>query len=263
VRGERSRRNDGYRNLELRLAVSVGLLGLYLTRRWAQRLHIVDHSHNDIVGFYLAAVTVLYGITLGLLAIGAWRTYSDVQSKVDHEATTLGSLFRDVSAYPDPTRSVLQEDGRNYTRLVIDVGWPMQRRGIVPNGAATILDRFQAHFMSCEPGTEQQKILALETYRSFNELVEDRRARLNTVSQGMPGPLWALVVVGAMVCIAVTWCFHTPSFSMHLWMTVLFAALLRMMIYLIGVLDNPYRGKLSVGPEALERVYQQTMLRGK
>ena len=242
--------------------VAIGLAGLYLTRGWVQRLHRTDHSHNDVVGFYLAAVTVFYGITLGLLAIGAWTTFSDVQSKIDHEASVLGSLYRDISAYPEPARTLMQDDLRKYTRAVIDVGWPMQQRGIVPNNATGILNDFQEHFMLFEPETERQKILAAEAYRTYNELIECRRARLNSVTEEMPGPLWTLVIVGALICIALTWSFHMASFKMHLWMTVLFSALIGLMIYLIAVLDNPYRGKLSVSPEPLEHVYQQTMLPG-
>jgi hypothetical protein len=34
-------------------------------------------------------------------------------------------------------------------------------------------------------------------------------------------------------------------------------------IFLIAVLDNPYRGKTSVSPEPLERVYEQIMLAPK
>jgi hypothetical protein len=111
-------------------------------------MHRVDHSHNDIVGFYLAAVTVFYGITLGLLAIGTWTTYADVQTRVEHEAIALSGLYRDIGAYPDPPRSIMQEDLRKYTCQVIDVGWPMQQRGIVPNNASGTLNDFQSHFMS-------------------------------------------------------------------------------------------------------------------
>jgi len=248
--------------LTVAVFVMIGLGGLYLTRDWARRLHIVDHSHNDIVGFYLAAVTVFYGITLVLLAVGTWTTYSEVQSKIDREATALGSLYRDISAYPEPLRSVLRDDLRRYTRQVIDVGWPLQRRGIVPNNETAILKNFQQHLMSFEPGTERQKILAEEAYAAYNELIQGQQARLNSVTEEMPGPLWILVIVGALVCVAVTWCFHTGSFSMHFWMTILFSALLGLMIYLIAALDNPYRGKISVTPEPLERVYQQVMISG-
>jgi hypothetical protein len=138
----------------------------------------------------------------------------------------------------------------------------MQQRGIVPNNATDILNDFQEHFMSFEPTTERQKILATEAYRAFNELTESRRARLNSVTEEMPGPLWSLVIVGTLICIALTWFFHMPSFRMHIAMTVLFSALLGLIIFQIAVLDNPYRGRISVSPEPLERVYQQTMMPG-
>jgi len=239
--------------------IVVGIVGLLLTRAWIRKLHRIDHSHNDIVGFYLAAVTVFYGITLGLVAVGTWETYSDVQNRVDHEASTLGALYRDVSAYPEPLRSQLQNDLRSYTRQVIDVGWPMQQRGIIPNNASGVLMELQNHFMAFEPTTERQKILAAEAYRAYNELTEARRARLNSIDAELPGPLWAMVIAGALLSIATTWFFHTASFSMHFWLTVLFSALTGLLVYLIVSLDNAYRGRISVSPEPLQRVYEQTM----
>jgi len=239
--------------------VAIGLAGLYLTRSWVRRLHHAEHAYNDIVGFYMAGVTVLYAVSVGLLAIGAWATYSEVEGKVDHEAAALGALYRDINAYPEPARTIMQDDLRRYTRQVIDVGWPLQRHGIVPNNASSVLNDFQEHFMSFEPKNERQNILAAEAYRAFNDLTESRRARLNSVTDEMPGPLWALVFAGAVICIAVTWFFHTASFAVHFWMTVLFSSLLGVLIFLIAVLDNPYRGKISVSPEPLERVYQQVM----
>ena len=166
--------------------VAIGLAGLYLTRGWMRRLHHAEHAFNDIVGFYMAGVTVLYGVSVGLLAIGAWATYADVQGKIDHEAGALGALYRDVGAYPEPVRSIMQDDLRRYTRQVIDVGWPMQQRGIVPNNASAVLNDFQEHFMSFEPENKRQEILAAEAYRAFNDLTESRRSRLNSVSVEMP-----------------------------------------------------------------------------
>lgn len=243
--------------------VAFALVGLYATRRWVATLHKGDHMYNHIVGFYLAGVTVLYGVCVGLLAIGAWATYAEVQAKIDHEAAALGGLYRDINAYPEPARTVMEQDLRNYTRGVIDVGWPMQRQGIVPNNASPLLNDFQQHFMSFEPQDERQKILAAEAYRAFNDLTESRRDRLNSIQDEMPGPLWVLVIAGAVICIAVSWFFRPDSFSMHFWMTVLFSCLLGLLIFLIAVLDNPYRGKLSVSPEPLERVYEQIMTPAK
>lgn len=92
--------------------VAFGLAGLYLLRGWVQRLDNGHHVYNHIVGFFLAGVTVLYAVTAGRLAIGAWATFDQVQGKIDHEASALGGLYRDTIAYPEPMRTAMQEDLR-------------------------------------------------------------------------------------------------------------------------------------------------------
>src|SRR3974390_1977751 len=101
--------------------VAFGLGGLYLLRGWMQRIDNGHHAYNHIVGFFLAGVTVLYGVTAGLLAIGAWATFDQVQGKIDHEASALGGLYRDTIPYPEPLRTAMQQDLRRYAREVIDV----------------------------------------------------------------------------------------------------------------------------------------------
>ena len=66
------------------------------------------------------------------------------------------------------------------------------------------------------------------------------------VTAGLSGALWALVLIGAVINIAVTWCFHLHNRRMHLWMTVLTSSLLGLMIFLLAAMDHPYLGKLSV-----------------
>ncbi len=239
--------------------VLYSLAGLFTTRAWVRRQHREDHSHNDIVSYFLAAITVFYGITLGLLAVATWTNFSATQDKVDREAQVVASLYRDVNSFPDPLRTTLENDLRSYTREVIDVSWPQQRQGIVPYGSGPKLEQFQADLLLFEPKTEREKIVTTQAYGVFNALVEARRSRLETVTSGMPASLWSLVILGGLITMTATLFFDTPSFRMHFWMTVLLSTLLGLMVFLIGTLDNPFRGKVSIGPGSLERVYQQIM----
>ena len=111
------------------VTAGVGLAGFFTTRRWVRRVHGDEHSHNDVVGLYLSAICVFYGITLGMLAIGTWQAYSDVDTKVGEEASVLAALYRDVSNFPDPKRTELQAELREYAHQVIDVAWPLQHQG--------------------------------------------------------------------------------------------------------------------------------------
>jgi hypothetical protein len=70
-------------------------------------------------------------------------------------------------------------------------------------------------------------------------------------------------LVGALLNIAVTWFFDMRSQSMHFWMTVMFSGLLGLLIFLLAAMDNPFRGEISVSPEAFELVYERLMKPGK
>jgi hypothetical protein len=236
-----------------------GIAGLAATRRWAPSLHHVTVSYNDIVGYYFGAITVLYGITLGLLMVGVWSTFTGTQEKVDREASTLAAFYLDVSHYPEPNRGRLQGDLRRYTREVIDVAWPQQQKGVIPKGNIAIVANLANELAAFEPASEEQKILHLETYDKFNQLVERRRSRLLGVTAGLSGPLWLLVLIGAAINIAVTWCFHLHNQRMHFWMTALTSALLGLMIFLLAEMDHPYLGEISVSSEPFELVYDNLM----
>ena len=244
--------------LTIFLFVAFSLAGLLVTRKWMRHIH-VQQSYNDIVGFYFAGITVLYGVTLGLLAIGVWTTFTETEGKVAREAAALSSLYRSVGSLQEPMRAQLQNDLHEYARQVIDVGWPEQQRGILPTGGGVALDEFQKDFQSFEPATKAQVVLEGDIAREFDTLEASRSIRLDSVTDELPTPLWTLILTGALICIVVTWFFHMQSLRMHIWMTIFFSGLLGLMVFMVAALDNPYRGKISVRPEPLQRVYSQML----
>ncbi len=237
----------------------ISLIGMYATRKWVRRVHGLEHSHNDVVGYYLGAGCLFYGITLGLLAVGTWQAYSDVDNKVSEEASALAGLYRDVSGFPEPARTSLQSDLRDYIHEIIYIVWPLERRGIVPKTTGPTLAKFQTGLANFEPVTEGQKTLQAEAYREFDRMIELRRIRLRSAVVGLPSTMWCVLLIGAFLNIAMTWFFDMKSFSMHAWMTVMFSAVLGLLIFLLAALDNPFRGKISVGPEAFRLVYDELM----
>jgi hypothetical protein len=248
-----------FATLTITVSIAVGLVGLFATRKWVRRIHGEDHSHNEVVGFYLGAVCVFYGITLGLLAVATWQNFTDVETRVGEEAAAVGVLYRDVSAFPEPVRANLQSDLRRYTREVVDVAWPLQRRGVVPETEGDVLSAFEAHLQGFEPQNEGQKALFAQAYAGFNHVAELRGRRLQSVRQGLSASLWAVILVGAFLSVAVTWFFYMKSQGMHFWMTVMLSALLGLLIFLLGALDNPFRGDISVSSQPFELMYQRRM----
>jgi hypothetical protein len=57
---------------------------------------------NEVVGNVLSCFCVFYGLLLGLLAVAAYQNYSQVESNVANEASSLNALYRDVASYREP-----------------------------------------------------------------------------------------------------------------------------------------------------------------
>src|SRR3954471_8926776 len=123
--------------LLLCLFAVVGLLGV--RRRVLPRLRV--HSEDsEFSGAMLQSVMVFYGLAVALIAVSVWQTYSDVSKVISQEATTLAALYRDISGYPEPIRSQLQKELRDYVDYTIHKAWPVQRQGKVPYDGVVMLN---------------------------------------------------------------------------------------------------------------------------
>jgi hypothetical protein len=241
--------------------LAVGLMGLFGLSLWVSHLHS-ERNHNEAVSYFWGAVVLFYGVMVGLIAVGVWEQFSSTDEKVALEASALAALYRDVSAYPEPARSRLQADLREYTQNVIHVSWPMQRRGVIPTATNKILWNFQSDLMAFQPETSSHSILHAESFRTYNNLVELRRMRLHTVESGLPMAVWVVVCLGAVITLSVSWFFKTTTFAVHFWMVTLTAMLLGLIIWLLAMMDHPFRGQVSIGPEPFEQVYASIMATG-
>jgi len=238
------------------LAVFVGgsLLGLAVSRRWSRRRGLHALVDNGVIGWIFSAILGIYAIAIGLIAVAAWGNASQAAGVASREAAEIAALYRDLSGYPEPPRSRLQAEIARYTTYVIYQAWPLQRRGEIPHGGTEILNEFQAILYAFEPATDGQKIVHAEALRAFNTLIELRRQRLEAVGYAVPGTLWSVVLIGALLSITASFVFNMESFSVHAIMTSLLAAMIALLVYFIVITDRPYRGAVSVGPEAFELV---------
>lgn len=237
----------------------LGLGGLLLVRRHVlPRLRILVED-SEFSGAMLQSVMVFYGLAVALIAVNVSQTYSDTSRIVSGEASALNAIYRDVTSYPEPIRSVLQQSLREYTLQVIDGAWPLQRRGVVPSAGIEHMSRFQAQLVTFEPQTEGQKLLHGETLRAYNLLIQARRQRLDAVGTGLPVVMWTVIVAGAFISLCATFFFKVADARLHGILVVLLATFMGLVIFMILALDRPFRGDLGLGSGPYQLVYDQLM----
>lgn len=218
----------------------------------------IGPDEDAFTGNMMQAVMIFYGLVVALIAVSVWQTYTDAGRIVSEEATALGTLYRDVSTYPEPTRSQLQRHLREYLDYIIHDAWPLQGQGKVPSGGVEQINHFQTELAAFEPVSEGQKVLHGETFRAYNHLIEARRLRLDAVLTGLPGMLWWLVVIGAIANLASTFFFRVNG-TLHGIQSVALAVLVGLIIFMILALDRPFRGELGLRPVPYQLIRDQLM----
>jgi hypothetical protein len=235
------------------------VVGLWFVRRRVLPRLRVDASDSEFTGAMLQSVIVFYGLAVALIAVSVWQTYSDTAKVVSEEATALAAIYRDVSSYPEPARSDMQNELRAYTQYVINEAWPLQRRGQVPRGGVELMNRFQATLVSFEPVTEGQKLLHGETLRAYNEMIKARRLRLDAVNTGLPGVMWTVIIMGAFIGLSASFFFRVEDARLQGTQVLLLAVFIGLIIFMILALDRPFRGDLGVRADPYQLIYDQLM----
>src|SRR5262249_9030543 len=159
----------------------------------------------------------------------------------------LSTVYRSTDGYPEPLRSKLKAELRDYTHYVIDKDWPAHRKGIVLIGGEHRLQVFRAALMSFEPATKTQEVQHNQLLRYLDAMRVWRQQRMETVNAAIPGVLWYVVVIGAFLMIAFLWMLHM-ELAPQILLGGITAFFLGIMIFLIYALDHPLQGAVSVPP---------------
>ena len=233
--------------------------GLLLVRRYVLPRLRVHHEDAHFSGAMVHSVMVFYGLALALIAVNVFETYADVSKIISQEATALAGLYRDVTSYPEPIRSQLQKELRDYVDYTIHEAWPVQQHGQVPSAGIERVNRFQSMLAGFEPATEGQKILHAETFRAYNNMIQARRLRLDAVSIGLPGVMWTVVLAGAVISLTTAFFFQVDDVWLHQILVTLLAMFIGLVIFMTFALDRPFRGDLGVRPDPYQLIYDHLM----
>ncbi len=205
------------------------------------------------------AFGVFYGLMLGLIAVGTYETFSQIEERVASEAAVVAAIYSDVSMFPEPARSKLQADLRDYVTTMIEKVWPDQTRGRINESAGPILHRFFEDLLTVEPSTKAMDNLHADCIGQLNKLLELRRQRLNSVTNGLPATLYYVIVVGAILNLCLCAMFSVDRLSLHLSLVAMLAAFIGLVMFLIAAMDNPFRGEFCVSPEPFQTLLDQMM----
>jgi Protein of unknown function (DUF4239) len=237
-------------------AVTLSLLALACFHRFVPLE--LRRAHNDVAGFILAIVGVIYAVLLAFIAISTWEDFNKAQDSAELEANMVDNLYVDSAGLPPKLAFSVRRYLRDYTQLVIDKEWPAQQAGrtniegwkpLIALNAA--IAKFRA------PGSAAA--IHSEILHTANDLYRARRDRLVAAASRIPNIMWVITLLGGALTVGFSFLFGVPKFRIHLLMTGLLAASLALVIVLIVAFDCPFRGDLNVSADVYRRLYQRVV----
>lgn len=215
-------------------------------------------AHNDIVGFTIAVIGVVYAVLLAFIAIVAWETFRKADTIVGAEANYVGDVFRNTTGLPDDLARTLRGRLGEYVDVVIGQEWPAQQAGRVDDAAWekgwSILSGFHSDVARFRPANAGEAVLQAQLLRGLSSLYDARRGRLLAAQDHISEVVWWIIALGAMLTVGSTYLFGPPSVIMHAVITAMLAASLGFVVVLIVAHDYPFRGSPSVSEEAFRAV---------
>ena len=157
--------------------VVISFVGIAVVHPSIRRMVHGKRQANDIVIFVAANFGLVYAVLLGLMIVATFQNTKDLQDHIAVEASSLSTIYSTADAYPEPLRSELRAQLRDYTHYVLDKDWPGHRQERVLVGGDHRLETIREELLSFHDKT--QEVLQAEMMRYFDTMNVARQQRLS------------------------------------------------------------------------------------
>jgi drug/metabolite transporter (DMT)-like permease len=215
---------------------------------------IVEGEHNDVAGFLIAVVGVVYAVLLAFIVIVTWEEFRDARATVDAEAGALRSLYRDSQSLPEPAKSRMSELVIRYGREVADEEWAAMDDGTSSRAAFDLVSEMFGTLGSVATTTPTQETFLADALVRLNDVADDRAERITVAEEGQLSIMWVAIILGGILTVGFALLFGVSNERLHYVMVGGFAAVLALQILVILVLSHPFSGDVRVTPRPFEDV---------
>jgi hypothetical protein len=232
-------------------SVLLAILGLLVERR----LHVFQRLgvDNEVLAAVFGMTGTLYAILVAFAIIVVWGDYATTQETASVEANALADTEQMSRGFPVPVRREVREATRTYCRLVIEEEWPLLASGGRSVRAdATLMELWQIYTELPEEYTSIG--VYSQSLARINELSTNRRLRLLASDKGVPDIMWFLLSVVAVFVVILSYGFRVPKPASHVILSIVLSSVIALSLFLITVLEGPFRGDFKVTPKPFEYV---------
>jgi hypothetical protein len=138
----------------------------------------VRKAHNDLAGFTIGVIGVLYAVLLAFIAIATWESFSKASDIVEAESDYAGGIYLDTQGLSQAKGQPIRDAVARYVSVVINQEWPIQRAGKMPDEGWKPLRDINTAIATVQPQNLGEAVIQAEMLKAWNELYQTRSTRL-------------------------------------------------------------------------------------
>jgi hypothetical protein len=232
--------------------VGVAILGLLLVRRLVPLDFL--QMHHEVGGYMIGVMGTVYAVILAFIVFFVWNQYQIAAAAVVAEANGVGDLSRMIKRLPEPLQSQLRGALVNYLQVVIHSEWPAMGSQNESQEAWSAMQKIWEIYRRADiPRDEHVQIFYSQSLQQMNNLSNSRRARLFASHWKVPTLIWVLLWLEGAIILGFTYFFGVRSIRSQCLMTIAFALVVSLNLFLILELDRPFSGLAQISPMPLEQ----------
>lgn len=239
-------------NIGVVFAIVAGSLAfLWVLRRvWPNEER---RAHNDLIGWQVTVLGTTYAVILGFMLYTVWSNFQIADSNVEGEANCLVNLARSAVGLSASDRRQIQDLAQQYIEVMLNEEWPAMNRSEITTHSHDVIQRLWFAVVKAEAHNISEQTSLDHAISELSEMTKHRRLRDLEVVGALPGVLWSVLVIGAVVTIVSACLFGSADMRLQLIQVIMLAALLSLILVAIADINRPFQGSVHVSPAAFER----------
>lgn len=207
---------------------------------------------GSLGGFLSGVVGSMYAVSVGFVLMFLLGNFNKTKDTVASEAIILMRLADTISWLPTSVRSDIYPDIENYTKDIITHEWTLMKNGEkIDNQVLSYLQNIIKIVKAYEGNGSMQLFIKQKIFNEIQDLytVRDNRIKMSYFSLNVP--YWVIIFIMTIINLILV-CMLGTKLYLHRILVMLVCITSASMIFLIFILDKPFRGEFAIDQTDLQ-----------
>ena len=195
----------------------------------------------------------LFAVVLAFITLAVFQAYAGGKAGGQTEASALLVMARSAAYYPPSQRDQLRSDFICYGRAVVDEEWPAMKSGHSSPLVDHWIGAYRALFERLDLHSPREQLVFQDLLDLGNTRTQGRQQRLAVATPALSTPLWAALIFGACIVVALQLSMAGSGVRVHGLLVGGLASLIATGLVVVYLLDHPYQHTGGIKPGAMHR----------